>query len=71
MSKLIIENQSHLSDSEALTRVRAVIGEGRISNNGKHYRYATKFSDDVLVVTYSNKASDRFVLYDFPEEAEQ
>ncbi|GAF86630.1 unnamed protein product, partial [marine sediment metagenome] len=37
MTKLIIENRTELSDIDILDLVKAVIKEGRISNNGKQY----------------------------------
>lgn len=62
MSKLIIDNQSNLSDDKALQYALTVIREGRISDNGRCYCYATRFIDGVEVYAVRNKASDRFIV---------
>ena len=62
MSRIIIENRSNVSDSEALDYVGIVIQQGRISNDNKQYCYVTKFCDGITVSTDLNKASDRFVV---------
>ena len=66
MSKIIVENRSSLSDSQCLVVVGEVIEKGRISNNGKQYCYATRFTGPTscVVVTDLNKCSDRFVVID-------
>ena len=60
MSKLIIQNDSDLSDSEALELVLQVMGAGKISNYGKQYCYHTVFPNGVHIGTWLNKKSERF-----------
>lgn len=62
MSKLIIDNQSDLPDDKALLYVQTVIREGRISDSGKCYCYATRFIDGIEVYAVRNKSSDRFIV---------
>ena len=65
MNKLIIDNRTELTDLEAVTLVSKVIGQGRISNDGKQYCYATiaKIGGvEYAVYTDLNKMSDRFVI---------
>lgn len=68
MSRIIINNNSNnLHDEEALELVRSIILGGRVSDNGKQYCYATRFSLDgfaVIVTTMMNKKSDSFKIYD-------
>jgi len=70
MSKIIVHNHSVHEDHIALMRVYQVIREGRISNSGKSYCYATVFpSWEVAVVAKANKDSDTFHIYDHkPQE---
>ena len=65
MGKLIIENRSFLNDLSAMHCVLDVIKAGRISNDGKQYCYATSFTNDIMVWTYLNKKSDRFVVVNY------
>ena len=65
MNKLIIDNRTELTDLEAVTLVSKVIGQGRISNDGKQYCYATiaKVGGvEYAVYTDLNKKSDRFMI---------
>jgi len=65
MNKLIIDNKTELTDLDAITLVKTVISEGRISNNGKQYCYGTEITiknKKYMVWTYLNKKSDRFVI---------
>ena len=65
MNKLIIDNRTELTDLEAVTLVSKVIAQGRISNDGRQYCYATiaKVGDiEYSVYTDLNKQSDRFVI---------
>ena len=70
MSKIIIENRSEvLNDVDAINLVTRVIEQGRVSDNGKQYCYATRFSHsildlDLMVVSRLNKESDKFYVYD-------
>lgn len=65
MSKIIIQNDSSISDSEAILRVFSVIQEGRISASryGAQYCFATRFKD-CMVISDKNKKSDRFIIRD-------
>ena len=67
--KIIIENRSDLDMQKCLEMVGKVIADGRISNNGKQYCYASSFSVDYqnyLIVTDLNKKSDRFIITKYP-----
>lgn len=71
MAKIIMDNQSFLSDIFALKLVSKVIDMGRISNQGTQYCYVTSFIVDnreVMVATSLNPKSDRFVVYDEPAD---
>lgn len=71
MNKLIINNQSDLDDLEALKLIKLVVSEGRISNNGKQYCYATIVKVggvEYAVFTDLNKMSDRFTIVRYNEE---
>lgn len=46
MSKIIIDNRSaDISDDEAVRYVQSVMAEGKCSNYGKQYCYATVFTE--------------------------
>jgi len=63
MGKLIIENRTDMPDIEALWYVMEVMRDGRISNDGKQYCYATAWKlTGIVVYTDLNKKSDRFVV---------
>ena len=65
MNKLIIDNRSTMSDFNALAYIKAVIEEGRISNEGKQYCYYTTFERGNMIIgvsSFLNKKSDRFVV---------
>jgi hypothetical protein len=69
MGKIIIDNRSSSSDETAIQFVHRVMENGRISNDGKQYCYATVFgatenSPAAAVCTDLNKKSDRFVITD-------
>lgn len=51
-SKIIIHNYSDLGDYEAISYVRAVISEGKISNTkqGEQYAFVTEFKQSNIVV---------------------
>ena len=65
--RLIIDNRTDISMSEALEYAIAVVKMGRISDGGESYCYATQFGRGpgvrVVVVANRNKRSDRLVLY--------
>jgi hypothetical protein len=71
MSKIIIYNNSRLSDSDALDCVKNVINEGRISNDNKQYCYLSILRNDsddipdIAVSTDLNKNSDKFIISDY------
>ena len=62
MDKIIIENQTDKPMIDILGYVAGVISQGRISNGGKQYCYATRFKENIIVWTDLNKKSDRFVI---------
>lgn len=65
MNKLIIDNRTELTDFEAIELVGIVIKQGRISNDGKQYCYATALKiegTEYMIFTDLNKKSDRFVI---------
>lgn len=62
MGKLIIENRTDMPDLEAMYYVMEVMRDGRVSNDGKQYCYATVFNRIYAVLTYLNSKSDRFVI---------
>ena len=67
MSKIIIHNRSSASDVEIVTTVALIMGNGRVSNNGKQYCYLVCVPTDtgsVHIVSDLNKHSDRFTAYD-------
>lgn len=69
-TKIIIRNQSHLMDDEAVMFVARVLRTGRISDDGKSYCYHTAFGDSfgrgfgVDVTAIRNKKSDTFIVSD-------
>lgn len=71
MSKIIVHNKSSLDDVIAMKSVTSVIREGKVSNFGKQYCYATSFvgerGEQYLVVCSVNKSgSSRFTVTDYP-----
>lgn len=67
MAKIIIDNQSHISDSLALTYVAKVINMGKVSNShkGKQYCFVTVWYDHNMVIyADKNKKSDKFTIMD-------
>jgi hypothetical protein len=65
MEKIIIENRTDMHISQAIALVLEVIKLGKISKTakGKQYCFATRFTNDLIVVADKNKKSDRFVVY--------
>ena len=63
MTKLIIDNQSALTDEQALEHIMAVVKQGKISNDGKQYCFATRFPDNIIVYSILNRKSERLVIY--------
>tara|TARA_R110000796_G_C14286681_1_gene403433 strand:+ start:119 stop:334 length:216 start_codon:yes stop_codon:yes gene_type:complete len=71
MGKLIIKNQSSLSDRDAMRIVGRVIEEGRMSDDGKAYCYLSIYNllpNKVAVSARLNKSSDTFTLWDYPNK---
>ena len=67
MSKIIIHNRSSASDKEVIDTVAIIVGEGRVSNNGKQYcRLVSLMMNGIEThfVSDINKSSDRFTVYD-------
>lgn len=66
MSKIIINNHSKAEDLLVLSAVTVVISEGRISDNGKCYCFATKFPQQKLWVCseVTKAGTDKFVVFD-------
>lgn len=62
-NRIIINNNTDLSDVKAILRVIQVMEGGRVSNFGKQYSYATTWSDKIVCVSTQNKKSDSFRLY--------
>lgn len=69
MGRIIINNESGMSDYDVTEYVATVINQGRISDNGKAYCYATTFPlSGIVVYATRRKASDSFLIR---EEATQ
>lgn len=69
--KIHLDIRNDISQKIALECVKQVIAQGRISNNGKMYCYATSFSTnegDIWVVTRQYRKSDCFVIYKQTQE---
>ena len=65
MSKIIIRNNSRISDIEALRCVSQVIDMGRQSAEGKCYTYVTTFINGIAVSAEVTKAgTDTFVIWE-------
>ena len=63
MSRIIINNNSGLSNETVIDIVGQVIASGRISNNGKQYCYLSTieiFGTKYQISTDLNKKSDSF-----------
>jgi hypothetical protein len=66
MSKIIIKNNTDISDIEVLKYVSKVIKLGRISNNEKQYCYMSVLEIEGIeyhIVTDLRKCSDVFTFY--------
>ena len=64
--KIHLDIRNNISPTVALECVRQVISEGKISNNGKSYCYATKFDTsegEVFVAIRPYRKSDCFLIY--------
>lgn len=67
-SKIIIRNYTDLEDYEAISYIRAVISEGKISDNGNHYCYLTTFKSGYCVSTDRRKDGNTHTFYIYKEE---
>lgn len=66
MNKIIIDNKSDLSLSNALFLVQKVIEEGKVSNEGKQHCYLTAVTSNLgkhMVATMLNHKSEKFIVY--------
>lgn len=62
--RINITVKDNISISDALTYVHAVVIQGKISNDGKNYCWATGFKDGVFVYARKTKAgNDSFLVY--------
>jgi len=60
---IIIRNASDMLMTECMLYITSVIQQGRISDDGKSYCFATRFSDNVIVVATRRKCSDVFAIW--------
>lgn len=66
MSRIIVDIRDSISPSTALLLVERVVTEGRISNDGKIYCYATSFrvgKDEIMVAIRPYRKNNCFVVY--------
>lgn len=56
MSRIIINIEDNIPQSQALQYVWNVISQGRISEEGKSYCFVTKFQDGTVVIADKKKA---------------
>lgn len=64
-SKIIIHNMCDIDDFTAISFVRAVISEGKISKTnkyGKQYCFLTKFKSGIIVTTAKRNDTHTFVI---------
>lgn len=61
--KIIIDIKDSINPQVAIERVKHVINEGKISNNGKNFSYLTVWEDNVSIFARKNLKSDTFVVY--------
>ena len=65
--KVIIEfDEKHVTSSEAMASVAAVISAGRISCDGEAFCYLTRFADGLRVSARKNAKSDKFTVWRMP-----
>lgn len=67
MSKIIIDNQTDLSDVDILTYIAQVMNIGLVSetHRGKQYCFQTRFHDGVHISVIRNAKSQRFMVWSF------
>ena len=61
--KIHIQVKNDIDPALALSRIKQVIEQGKISNDGKNYCWITEWSDDIVVSVRENRKSDCFVVY--------
>ncbi len=71
MGRIIIDNQSGLSDSLAVSLVKSAMAQGKISKNTKgvkHYCWCTVFEIGTVFTRRKkvNQTSDSFIVQDTP-----
>lgn len=70
MGRIIINNKSSASDDTALALVIDCVRDGRVSNYGRQYCYASKYIYDgrnYLLTSALNHGSDSFTLQDIKQ----
>lgn len=65
-SRIIINNESTLSDIDAINRVQEVISFGKISesNKGSQYCFVTSFDDCTVLCALTNTGTNTFYIQD-------
>ena len=61
--KIYIDIRNDINPALALFKVRHVIEQGKVSNDGKNYCWITEWSDNIVVSVRKNRKSDCFVVY--------
>ena len=61
--KIHIQVKNDIDPALALSRIKQVIEQGKISNDGKNYCCITEWTDDIVVYTRENRKSDCFMVY--------
>ena len=61
--KIYIDIRNDINPALALFKVRHVIEQGKVSNDGKNYCWITEWSDNIVVSVRGNRKSDCFVVY--------
>ena len=65
MDKLIIDNRTNRTLLDLWPYLRCVLEEGRVSNDGKQYTYATTWPAGIVIYSDLNAKSDRLtIIYD-------
>jgi len=71
MRKIIIKNETNISDIDVLTLVLMIMEKGRISKNKKQYIYLSCFEINNIeyhIVTHLRKGTDIFTIYEVGEK---
>ncbi len=67
MGKIAVTFEDNIDPQEALSYVKKVVGQGRISNNNKQYCYLTTFESGIHVSAGISKTQDSFHVYKVPK----